>query len=140
MPGYETFIKVRFGDVDHAGIVYYPRIFDYLHRAFEEFFADRAGIPYFRVIDERRVGFPSVHAEADFRGSLAYGDVARVTMEVERIGESSVTIRYRVRKEDGGRDCVSASVTTACVDMDGFRARPIPDDLRAVFSRHQADD
>ena len=28
--------KVRFGDVDAAGIAYFPRIHEYLHDAFEE--------------------------------------------------------------------------------------------------------
>ena len=36
---YESRQPVRFSDIDRAGIVYYPRFFDYWHRAFEDFFA-----------------------------------------------------------------------------------------------------
>ena len=54
MPNYATELKVRFGDIDHAGIVYYPRISHYCHVAFEEFFSDRIGIPYHSVLDDRR--------------------------------------------------------------------------------------
>jgi len=32
-------LKIRFGDIDRAGIVYYPRFMHYFHVALEEFFA-----------------------------------------------------------------------------------------------------
>ena len=35
---FEFATPVRFADVDHAGIVYYPRFFHYFHMAFEELF------------------------------------------------------------------------------------------------------
>jgi 4-hydroxybenzoyl-CoA thioesterase len=39
-------LKIRFGDIDRAGIVYYPRFLQYFHVALEEFFADELGIEY----------------------------------------------------------------------------------------------
>ena len=39
-------IPVRFGDVDHARIVYYPRFFHFCHVAMEEAFRDALGISY----------------------------------------------------------------------------------------------
>ena len=37
---FRTSIKVRFGDVDHAGIVYYPRFYIYFHeKLLKEFYA-----------------------------------------------------------------------------------------------------
>ena len=35
---YRASVRARFGDEDHAGIVYYPRYFDFFHCAFEDFF------------------------------------------------------------------------------------------------------
>ena len=32
-------LKIRFGDIDRAGIVHYPRFMHYFHVALEEFFA-----------------------------------------------------------------------------------------------------
>ena len=56
---------VRFADVDHAGIVYYPRFFHYFHLAFEELFRQRIGArAYVDLLDKDRVGFPAVRAEA----------------------------------------------------------------------------
>ncbi len=44
---FHTRIKVRFGDEDHAGIVYFPRFLHFFHCAFEDFF-DEQGHPYRR--------------------------------------------------------------------------------------------
>ena len=47
---FSTRITVRFGDTDPAGLVYYPNIFHYFHIAMEEFFADRCGISYQKLM------------------------------------------------------------------------------------------
>ena len=136
MASYETEIKVRFGDIDHAGILYYPRIPHYCHVALEEFYQDRVGLPYHELLDDRRLGFPTVRAEMDFAETFAFGDVARVEMTTVEIGNSSLRMRYRLRKKGEGRICAEAVVTTVCVNMDTFRPERIPDDLREVFSAH----
>ena len=38
--------KIRFDDVDGAGIVYYPQFFHLCHAAFEDFLDTVASIPY----------------------------------------------------------------------------------------------
>ena len=43
MPPFVFALPVRFADVDHAGIVYYPRFFHYFHVAFEELWRARIG-------------------------------------------------------------------------------------------------
>lgn len=131
-------MKVRFGDIDHAGIVYYPRIINYFHVAFEEFFSDRVGLPYHELLDDRRLGFPSVKVDVDFRETMAFGDVIRVEIQTLELGNSSLTLRYRIRKAGSESICVAARITTVCVDMDSFRPTRIPDDLRTVFTYHQA--
>jgi 4-hydroxybenzoyl-CoA thioesterase len=134
----ETFVcevKVRFADVDHAQIVYYPRWFHYFHVAFEEFFEHAMGRTYPSVLDEEHTGYPAVRTEADYRSPARFGDIVRVHITCVRIGTRSVTLRYRaVRASDGG-ECVVAQVTTACVDMRTFRPADIPPHHRAFFAR-----
>jgi 4-hydroxybenzoyl-CoA thioesterase len=131
---FRTSVPVRFGDVDHAGIVFYPQFFIYFHEAFERFFDD-AGFAYHRLIGERRVGFPTVHIDADYQQPLKYGDGLDLELSVPRIGARSATFRYLgYRHRDGVHAC-TAAITCACVDMATFRAMAIPDDLRALFER-----
>lgn len=132
-------LRVGFGDVDHAGIVYYPRFFQYFHVAFEELFFARlesgGGGGYRYVLDDLRVAFPAVHAEVDFRRPLRFGDVFEVVIAAERLGEKSVALRYTIEKVDPSPGEVSAEgrVTCAVIDMATFRAIPLPAELRPLF-------
>ena len=135
MRPFEARVPVRFAEIDRAGIAYYPRFFHYFHVAFEEFFAGRVGVPYPEMIDRRRVGFPTVHAECDYRSPLRYGDLLRIRVSVERIGRTSTVFLYRVRTGRGL--AAEARITVVCVDMDTFRPRSIPRDCLRVFRRHR---
>ena len=131
--GFHVAVKVRFSDVDNAGIVYYPRFFHYFHVAFEELFSEKFGIPYVDVLNVEKVGFPAVHVENDFKAPLRFGDIADVEIGVERIGEKSVTFTYALARGKGGPICARAKVTVATVDMNDFRAIPIPEKYRRLF-------
>jgi 4-hydroxybenzoyl-CoA thioesterase len=128
-------VRIRFGDEDHAGIVYYPRFFDFFHQVFEDFF-EAQGLPYRQVLDVDRVGWPAVHASCDWRRPVRFGDVLVVDMTTARLGTKSATFAYRGWLEGGSEDVphVEASITVACIDMDTFQGRPIPDKYRALFS------
>ena len=78
---YTSVQKIRFDDVDGAGIVYYPRFFHLCHAAMEDFFDDAAPFSYPDMINKRRLGFPSVRIDADFSAPLMYGDVVIVTLD-----------------------------------------------------------
>lgn len=126
---------VRFADIDRAGIVYYPRFFDFWHRALEDFFNEDVGVAYHRLIDERRIGLPIVHVEADFRRPLAHGDVVSIELSFDRLGEKSVTIRYRMLRPSGDL-AAEGTIVHACIDMDTFHPVAVPADVRAAFARH----
>jgi YbgC/YbaW family acyl-CoA thioester hydrolase len=97
MPPFRHRMPVRFADVDHAGIVYYPRFFHYFHVAFEEFFRARLGSrSYVALLDDERVGFPAVSAHCDYKAPLRFGDTMAIDVSLERMGERSLTFRYRV--------------------------------------------
>ncbi len=131
---YRTKIPVRFGDVDHAGIVFYPQFFIYFHEAFEDFFDDNL-IAYHQLLSERRIGFPTVHIKNDFSLPLRYGDALDIELSVPKLGTRSAIFRYvGYRHRDGLKSC-EAEITCACVNLDTFKACDIPDDLRALFER-----
>lgn len=126
---------VRFADVDHAGIVYYPRFFHYFHLAFEELWRQRIGPrAYSELLDRDRIGFPAVRAECDFKGPLRFGDTAEIVVSVSRLGSKSITFRYRVYKQadESGHErerslSAEGSVVCAVVDLAAFVAITVPD-------------
>jgi YbgC/YbaW family acyl-CoA thioester hydrolase len=127
---FKTSILVRFGDLDPAGIAYYPNLVNFLHEAFEDFFAGHVGRPYPEAFRDG-LGFPTVKVEMEFLSPVHYGDHVEIDVTVERVGRSSVQIRY-----DGsvaGRAVFQARNTMVAVDMPTFRPTPLPAALRASF-------
>jgi YbgC/YbaW family acyl-CoA thioester hydrolase len=132
---YETTITVCFGDVDRAGIAYYPILFHYCHIAFEKFFAEYVGIPYHRLISEEHISFPTVNVSTNFNKSIRYGDEVRISVSVVRVGKSSVQFRYVGRNSSDGETCFDAMITTVAVDMETFKAVPLPQKYEKIFNR-----
>lgn len=126
---------VRFADVDHAGIVYYPRFFHLFHLAFEELWRTRLGPrAYVELLDRDRVGFPAVRAECDFKAPLRFGDTAEIELSVERLGATSITFRYQVYRSDPRALCADGRVVCAVVDLARFAAIEIPERVRALLA------
>lgn len=138
---------VRFADVDHAGIVYYPRFFHLFHVAFEELWRARIGPrAYVDLIDRDRVGFPAVRAECDFKAPLRFGDSAEIEITVPKLGSKSITFRYRVFRSAEGAStpqvaddrervlCADGTVVCAVVDLARFVAMPVPERVVAMLS------
>jgi 4-hydroxybenzoyl-CoA thioesterase len=130
-------LPVRFGDIDQAGIVYYPRFFHLFHVAFEEFFREQVGVPYDQVLGRMRIGFPTVHIDADFQSPLKYGDHVDIELSVVKIGGHSVTCRYQALRAGSGELCATAQITTATVDMGSFKPTELTDALKAAFEKHR---
>jgi 4-hydroxybenzoyl-CoA thioesterase len=128
---FRTVTPVRWDDIDPAGVVYYPRFLHYCHTAMEDFFARALEVPYPKLTHELRLGFPAVHVDVDFRSPLRYGDEVEVTLRIGRLGKTSVDWRYELRRQGDGTLSAEARVVTACLDLDAFRARSLPDWLRA---------
>jgi YbgC/YbaW family acyl-CoA thioester hydrolase len=93
-------VTVRFYEIDRAGIAFFGRFFEYAHAAFEEMqlaaFGDME-----RRLTEAPFLMPLVHAESDFAAPVRLGDRLSVALDVERLGETSITFRYAVTGEDG---------------------------------------
>lgn len=121
--------KIRFDDVDGAGIVYYPRFFHMCHKAFEDFFDTQGPCTYPKLISEWRRGFPTVKTQGDYKGPLRYGDTALVSLWIERIGSSSMDTGYQIARQSDGAIVFVGKVTTVCVDMNTFRPTPLQGEL-----------
>lgn len=123
-------LTVRFGDIDHAGIVYYPRFLHYFHVALEEFFPARLGMEYPTMIDKHRIGLPTVHLETDFSRPLRYGDKIDVEVGVRDIGRSSISFSYRVFKPGEDDPLIVGHNVVVCMNMDRFEKIEVPGWLR----------
>lgn len=133
MAAFETVIPVRFGDVDYAGIMYYPRFFQNFHAVFEDMFGARLGVPYMSILKERRIGFPMVKIATDFRQPFRFGDPMRLRIECTRIGNSSIDFLYRGFNGKAAEPSVEAKATVVTVNLDTLAPIPIPPDILGVL-------
>ncbi len=133
MKAFETSLQVRFGHVDPAGIVYFPRIYDYLHDVFEEVWEQHVGQRYYHLLLERKIGFHLVHSEVNFRSPLHFGDRPLVRVTCFRLGRSSLGLHYVISV--GDTQCVDAHMITSCVELEGMQSIEIPSEFRTRFEQ-----
>jgi len=130
--------KIRFNDVDGAGIVYYPQFFHLCHAAFEDFFDSQAPVSYPQLVGERRLGFPTVAIQSEFHAPLSYGDIAIVELSVSEIGNSSLKLGYDIRRERDGALCFHGDITTVLVNLDTLKPVRIDPELRTILEQYLA--
>jgi YbgC/YbaW family acyl-CoA thioester hydrolase len=131
---FSTRITVRFADCDPVGFVYYPRVLHYCHVCMEEFFAQRCGITYQKLLDDERIGFATVKIEAEYFVPLLYGDTVEVDLEVTDLGRSSARFNYSIKRANDAVLCAQSSQIQVAMDIDKRKAIPLPEKYRAVFS------
>lgn len=132
---FEVVQKIRFGDVDKAGIAYYPRIFNMCHVAFEEMWDRFIGRSYDRLILEEKIGMPLVHVKADFVSPLKYGAEIGIRVSVVRIGKRSIEFQFDFFDLADRKPLAKIDITNALVDMETFRSVEIPPKYLPYFEK-----
>jgi 4-hydroxybenzoyl-CoA thioesterase len=137
MSAWRTRRTVRFAHCDPAGIVFYPRFFEIVHDALEDWFRDALGLPFRELIGTRREGFPVVALSTRFLAPSRLGDELDVDIGVPRLGGASLDVRYAL--SCGGEPRVVILTTIVHTDLATGRPLPIDDDLRGRFERYRID-
>jgi 4-hydroxybenzoyl-CoA thioesterase len=131
--GFRKAVKVRFSDTDPAGVMYFPRFLDVFHGVFEDFFDEELKMPYRWVLEDTRIGFPTVHCDVDYRGPMRFGETMVVELQVVKVGQKSFACVYKARVQGEDEVRVMARMVTATVNLDAFDPVPIPAPLRAAL-------
>ena len=131
---FRTTLPARFQDVDAAGVLFFGRIFDYCHQAYEELIAT-SGVDRARYFAGGDFLVPIAHAEADYKKPILHGERVTITIDVSRVGRASVHLRHTVTGPEGD---LRASVLTvhAFVERETMKPIPIPEPLRGFFLGH----
>ena len=122
-------VSVRFHEVDRAGIAFYGRVFEYAHVAFEELLM-AIDSSWTSVFDDLGWGMPLVHADADFKRPMRLSERLCVSVEVESIGDRSLTFAFELTGAQDGIVRATARQVHVFVDMERFESIPVPDEMR----------
>ncbi len=129
-----TQVRVRFGDTDPYGIVYFVSYFRYCHRAIEEFLR-ACGLQPEETFRNTREGFglPIVEAWCRFRRPARYGELLRIETRLTEVRSKALVFRFEFYPETG-RDLV-AEGTAHLVAIDAaWRARELPEAIREALA------
>lgn len=129
-------LRVRFREVDRAAIVFYGRVFEYAHVAFEEFIL-ALGLDLDTFFDHAEWVVPITHASADYRQPMKHGQQLTCTIDVMDLRNSAFSLRYRFNSSAGVH--VDATTVHVFVDRQTFNKRDIPADIRARLQPHLID-
>jgi 4-hydroxybenzoyl-CoA thioesterase len=126
--------SIRFSDCDPAGIVFYPQYFVMFNGLVEDWITEALGIGYQVLVMQRRIGLPTVRLEADFTAVSRMGDRVELALDVERLGNRSLTLSLRCT---GANDepRMALRQVLVCTSLESHRAIEIPADLRAAIAR-----
>jgi len=116
-------LRVRFGETDAAGIVYYPTFFAWFDVATHALL--RAAVGELRGPDMRpRHPIPIVDAGARFAAPLYYDDLIEIRSTVGHVGTSSMRIDHVVLRR--GEEVARGFEARVVIAHEGERIKPVP--------------
>lgn len=126
---YAEKIPVRFRDLDALGHVNNAVYITYL---------EIARIGYYRQITgqtDPTVGLIIARVECDYRSPALLGETVIVECATTDIGNSSMTMVYRLTDEASGRLIAEGKSVQVAYDYKENRPVPVPDELRQAIGR-----
>lgn len=125
-------LPVRYADTDAQGHVFFANYLVYCDEALTYFF-EHIGHPYTQLEAEHGVQLVYASSGCDYHERTLFGDPLQVTVEVARLGRTSLTTRYRVERQPGVL-AATGRLVSVCLDKQSRQPRPLPEPLRAALA------
>lgn len=122
--------KVRYSDTDAQGIVFNGNYAKYFDDTVTDLF-DAIGYPW------GEVEIVLARMEIDFRSPARLGETIVTGGRVDRIGNTSLTVRLATWEETEERSVAEATQIQVVVSGEDFRPVPVPDDLVSAIEAVQ---
>ncbi len=131
-------IVPRYAEVDQQGVVFNGHYLTWFDEACTGLL-DHCGVTYPDLM-AGGYDFQVVHSEIDFAAPVRWRDTVRVTAECSRVGATSFTLAFAVRRRvPGGPDgaeqvAVRGHNTYVVVSTEDWTKRAVPDQLRRALT------
>jgi 4-hydroxybenzoyl-CoA thioesterase len=132
MTEHSTTVHVRWGDVDLAGIAFYPRFYEWYDLGCEALFAS-LGLAWPETFPRYEiVGVPIVESGSTFSSPVRYGDVLTIRSAVAWVKTTTFRMEHTIWVD--GRVCatgfeVRAWVARPTTPGGALSTKPIPDEV-----------
>jgi acyl-CoA thioester hydrolase len=122
----ETILRVRYGETDQMGIVYYGNYAQYLEQGRTEWLRD-IGFSY-KWMEENGIHLPVVNLTIDYKLPAHYDDLITITTTLKKIPTFKIEFCYEIYNQDG-QLLVIASTTLVFINSSTNKLRRAPDYL-----------
>jgi 4-hydroxybenzoyl-CoA thioesterase len=141
MAAHASTVRVRWSESDPAGIVFYPRFFEWYDLGTEALF-EALGLPWPELFPRYAiVGVPILESGSTFLAPVRYGDVVTIRSRVAWVKDKTFRMEHEITV--GGTLCARGFEVRAWVARPQpggrLRATPIPEEVarRLASGAHQ---
>jgi 4-hydroxybenzoyl-CoA thioesterase len=132
-------VRVQWGDCDPAGIVFYPRYFEWFDACSILLFEKATGHTKIRMLEKYGgAGLALLEARAVFKVASQYGEDLQIETRITEFRRSSFFVQHKVTKGDilalEGFETRLWTVRDPA-DPKRLKSAPIPDEVRAGFNQ-----
>ena len=137
-------VRVAWGDCDPAGIVFYPRYFEWFDASSILLFEKATGMTKIRMLEKHGgAGLALLEARAVFKIASHYGEDLEIETQVTQFRRSSFFVRHQVMK--GGTLALEGFETRLWTVRDPahparLKSASLPAEVRAAFGATSAGD
>jgi YbgC/YbaW family acyl-CoA thioester hydrolase len=129
---FRTVDRVRWGNVDKMGIIYYGTYVRFVELGETELYRE-LGFSFAEMFDRFDFELPRVHLNFDFLHPALVDDEIAIETTVTHVGASSIHMQLIFRRVADARVLAKGKLVTACVDRVKLRPRRIPEELREAL-------
>lgn len=126
--------RIRFADVDPAGIVFYPRYFEMINEIIEDWFDQALGLNFAVMTAQEGRGVPVAHIETEFLSPSRLYEQLGFELSVETIGRSSATLNIIGRQ--GVEIRLKATVVIVHIDLASHTSSPWSEALKVKMQEY----
>ncbi|RFN60102.1 acyl-CoA thioesterase [Marixanthomonas ophiurae] len=121
-----TKIRVRYGETDQMGVVYYGNYAQYLEQGRTEWLRE-LGFSY-KWMEEHDIQLPVVNLNVDYKRPARYDDLLTITTVLKKTPTVKIEFQYEIHNE-ANELLVTATTTLVFIDTQTNKLRKAPDYL-----------
>lgn len=129
--------KILWGDMDPAGIVYYPRYYQWMDGATHQFFENNS-LNLNSLMLERNIQFALAETACEYFSPGGYHQIILINTHIEQMDKHTVTLRHNITEKDDGRILVNGMEKRICLEIQApgkMMAIEIPPDIRELLNK-----
>jgi len=115
-----TKLRIRYGETDQMGVVYYGEYAQYLEQGRTEWLREM-GITY-KYMEEHNVHLPVVELHISYKFPAVYDDVITITTTLKEIPSKKIEFYYEIHNQNGK---LLITATTILVFIDSITKKII---------------